>query len=299
MFSRCHLYRLRSIHALANRIGRRLDRLQSLATEKPYRVYKLRSTGRIVEEPSQELQSLHRQFHRYFTKIQTPNYLYSSVKGKSYVMNAQRHVNDYNLIKIDIKSFYPSTSKKRIFHFFNKDLQCARDVSGLLADLVSFNGHLPTGSSVSPMLSFLCYRDMFDAIYRVAEESGATMTCYVDYIVLSGPGVNRNMMHSLVGIIMKYGLRAHKLKFYEHDRSKMVTGVVVTSKGISLPYSRWRKIKNDLKCVASTPEGPELDAALTRAISRLNEAGQIETKCIRMAGALVQKRRRIAHIAGS
>jgi RNA-directed DNA polymerase len=89
---RCHLFRIRTPHALAKRLGWELNKLDVLAADGGYRVFKLKDSGRVVQEPGKALQSLHRQIHRYLSRIEVPAYLHSAVKGRSYISNATSHV---------------------------------------------------------------------------------------------------------------------------------------------------------------------------------------------------------------
>src|SRR5258705_185981 len=83
----------------------------------------------------------------------TPEFLHSAIKGRSYVTNASEHGPNAPTIKVDIRRFYPSIRAAAVFHFFRDHMQCAEDVAGILTKLLTVDGHLPTGSSASPILS--------------------------------------------------------------------------------------------------------------------------------------------------
>ena len=139
----CHLYGIRSIHALAKRLGWNLDKLESLAADGGYRVYPLNPSGRMVQEPSAVLQKLHRSIHKYLSRVDVPTYLHSAVKGHSYLTNAKVHTNCDSLIKIDIKKFFPSVPQRLVKNFFYDTLNCEVDVAGLLANLLlCLQGHV-------------------------------------------------------------------------------------------------------------------------------------------------------------
>jgi hypothetical protein len=280
---RCHLYGIKSIHALALRLGWPLNKLESLASEKKYAVYPHPKTGRIIEQPNDALQSLHRQFHKYFARVEVPDYLHSVVKGRSYLTNAEAHVGHNSLIKIDIEKFYKKVSQHKIMHFFRDDLKCAPDVSGLLANLICYNQHLPTGSAVSPIISFFAYKGMFDKLESLAIANELRMTCYVDDITMSGTNASINILREARSIIFREGLSAHKDRYFSELSPKVVTGVIVTAFGVSLPSSRWRKINdaaNAIKACSTDAERLELYPPL---ISRLYEATQIEPRCRKLA----------------
>src|SRR5258708_38498182 len=88
-------------------------------------------------------------------------------------------------IKIDVKKFFPSVSRVVIFNFFAGPLKCRRDVAGRLADILTFDAHLATGSAASPIIAYYSFKPMFDEIAQFAVSLGLVMTCYVAYTALS------------------------------------------------------------------------------------------------------------------
>lgn len=274
----CHLFGIKSPHALAKRLGWKLDKLISVSKDGKYRVYPHKETGRIIQEPSPMLQGLHRQLHRYLARISTPDYLHSSVKGRSYITNASKHVGNHPLIKIDIAKFYPSVPQYKVMHFFRDVMKCAPDVAGLLAKLTCYNAHLPTGSAISPILSFYTFRHLFDEIHSIALQHNLVMTCYVDDITLSGSAASRTVLAKIRTCIFRHGLRAHKDKYYRAGMSKKVTGVSVNQK-ISIPFDRWKKIQTGVKLLKKSTSTGEKLKLYPIVVSRFYEASQIETYC--------------------
>lgn len=276
---RCHLYGIRSPHALAKRLGWDLNELNSLADNGCYRVYTHTETGREIQEPGNKLQSLHRQLHKYLSRVEVPDYLHSTVKGRSYISNARAHVGNDNLLKIDIAKFYQSVPQHKVMHFFRDVMSCAPDVAGLLANLICYRGMLATGSSISPLISYFSYRSLFNDLASIALHHNLTMTCYVDDITMSGFHVSREILHKVRLTIFKAGLRAHKAHLFIGKRAKIVTGVVVNKNEICLPNSRWRKIKNTKREIRNCADKNEKIKTYIRLISSLYEAAQIEPQC--------------------
>src|SRR5262245_51773903 len=65
-------------------------------------------------------------------------------------------------VKLDVKKFFPSVSRAVIFRFFEGPLKCRRDVAGLLADILTYKSHLPTGGAASPIIAYYSFKEMFD-----------------------------------------------------------------------------------------------------------------------------------------
>lgn len=276
---RSHLYRVRSIHLLAKKLGYTVRDLERLANNAKYRVFNLKNSGRLVEEPPPVLQALHRRIHRYLAKIEVPEYLHSAVKGRSYITNAKAHIGCGSMVKIDVKKFFPSVPQHRVMHFFRDTMDCAPDVSGLLANLLCRKGRLPTGSAASPIISYYSFKGMFDEIERLCAANRLTMTCYVDDITISGSGANRALLHDVRCVITRYGLASHKAKFFDQSRPKEVTGVIVKGNGIDLPFSRWKAIKESIREVKKADSDQARLALYPALISRLHEASQIDPSC--------------------
>lgn len=276
---RCHLFGIRSPHALAKRLGWELDKLDALAADGDYRVFNHKKTGRTIQEPGKALQSLHRQLHRYLVRIEAPDYLHSAMKGRSYLSNAKAHIGAGSLMKIDIAKFYQSVPQHKVMHFFRDTLSCAPDVAGLLANLICYDGKLATGSSVSPIISYYAFKNLFDGLADLAMKHGLTMTCYVDDITMSGANASRAVLHEARTMIFRAGLRAHKDRQFAAESPKIVTGVVVGERGISLPFSRWQKIQAATRELAACKETEEQLRLYPRLVSRLYEAAQIDPRC--------------------
>lgn len=278
-----HLYGINSIHLLAKKLGFSVADLERFAAHSKYRVFNLKASGRLVEEPPPILQSLHRKIHRYLSRIDAPNYLHSAIRGRSYITNASAHIGAGPMIKIDVKKFYPSVPHHKVMHFFRDHLSCAKDVSGLLANLLCKDGRLPTGGAASPIISYYSFKNMFDAIADFCAEKKLVMTCYVDDLTVSGLGANREVLHEIRLIMLKFGLSSHKAKFFQPSRSKIVTGVIVRGNRIDLPFSRWKAIRASEKQLAAASSDVERMSLYPALISRLHEAAQINPSCRRLA----------------
>lgn len=274
-----HLYGVRSIHLVAKKLGFSVADLERLANEAKYRVFNLKETGRLVEEPPPVLQALHRKIHRYLSRIEVPEYLHSAVKGRSYISNAESHIGVGSMVKIDVKKFFPSVPQYRVMHFFRDRMNCASDVAGLLANILCRKGRLPTGSSASPIISYYSYKGMFDEIEQLCKAHHLTMTCYVDDITISGQRANRSLLNDVRQIISKHGLSSHKVKFFDACRPKTVTGVVVKENRIDLPFSRWKAIKRSIRELDQADSDKGKLTLYPALISRLYEAAQIDAGC--------------------
>lgn len=277
--NQCRLYKVSSPLDLAARLKVSLSALEALATGVGnYNIYDIEQKGkkRTVQVPRPALQRLHARIHQFLSRIETPDYLHSAIKGRSYLSNARAHLNNESLVKVDVKKFFQSVPKAAVFKFFNETMKCAPHVSGLLANLLTVNGHLPTGSSSSPIVSYYAYKDMFDGIETLVEAKGLKMTCYVDDITISGAGATPKLSHEVRQLIASTGLKSHKTKFFPAQRVKIVTGVAIVRGQAQLPNKRHLAIKTGYDALQAASSVDEKLNILKVLISRVHEAAQID-----------------------
>ena len=104
-------------------------------------------------------------------------------------------------------------------------MRCRGDVAMLLAKALTVDGHLPTGSPASPILSYYAHKGMFDGIADLAARRGLKFTVYVDDMCLSGEGATRATLYEVRGLIAKAKLKSHKCRFFPAGKPRVVTGV--------------------------------------------------------------------------
>ncbi|EPO0025961.1 reverse transcriptase family protein [Vibrio alginolyticus] len=162
-------------------------------------------------------------------RIDTPDYLHSGKKGVSNVTNAEAHIDSHNVLTTDIRSFFPSTTRRMVFSFFYGVMKCAPDVADLLADLCTIHSHIPTGSRLSMPLAFWANHTMFNELNELSIKHNVKMTVYVDDLTFSGKEVNRLFSSCARRIISKYDhcMHPNKTKLYSATSPKLITGVVV------------------------------------------------------------------------
>jgi hypothetical protein len=162
-----------------------------------------------------------------------------------------------------------------------------------LANLLTFDRHLATGSSASPILSYYAYKDMFDEVAALAARWGAVMTCYVDDIAISGNRVTPSVLHEARKIISRHGLKGHKAKFFSASRTKIITGVALVNGVPKLPNRRHQKISELFERLHSASSPPEKERITVHLLSRLHEAAQIDPTWRARAYNLQAERNRV------
>lgn len=245
-------YKLRNRRKLAALLGMKLSDLESIAAgDENYRIWPLENeTGktRIIEEPKQHTKLLHIRIFNLLSRIETPDYLHSGVKTKSYITNAKAHLDGDRLITLDVRKFFPSTKGWHVFHFFTSTMKCSRDVAGLLVKLTTVNGHLPTGSCISQSLAFWAHIEMFDEIQAVAIKNNLVFTVYVDDLTISGRKATKRVLHEIRTILASRALKSHPKKesVYMGNEARSVTGSIICDNQLRLPNAKHKRIHEEL-----------------------------------------------------
>ncbi|MFK3559243.1 reverse transcriptase family protein [Pasteurella multocida] len=195
--------------------------------------------NRLIEVPLRTLYAIHNRIASLLARITPPDYLYSGIKNKSYITNAQQHLDSDVILTTDITAFFPSTTKEKIFWFFKDKMQCSTKIANHLAELCTIDGHLPTGSQISMPLAYWVNANMFDELNRLAKENELKMTVYVDDVTFSGARIPKEFKFLVERTIKKYrhSIKLEKTKLYKSQSAKEVTGLILKD-GKLLPSNR-------------------------------------------------------------
>ncbi|HEX7966213.1 MAG TPA: reverse transcriptase family protein [Gammaproteobacteria bacterium] len=178
------------------------------------------------------------------------------------------------VVKIDIKKFYPSTTSLHIYKYFHEEMLCSSDVAGLITKLLTYDNHIPTGSCVSQQIAFLVHKGMFDEMQALSIHHGITMTCYVDDITFSASDIPAAFLNDIKKIIRKTGLKHHKERRYTKIRPKLITGVIVTDTGIRVRNKLLMKIHDGFESLRAAVKSGE-EVKLDSLLGRINAANEI------------------------
>lgn len=286
------LYNITTKKRLEERLQKPVADLEALADDSNYRVFFLeKSNGkkREIQAPTLVLDVVQTRIASLLVRVAMPDYVHSGVKGRSNVTNAKVHVGDHPVLAMDIRNFYPSISKKSIYHFFHSTMKAAPDVAGILAELCSYHDHIPTGSRLSMPLSFWANHSMYGELQSLCDSQGVTMSSYVDDLTFSGPSVNQLFERNVTRIVSNADLTIHpdKTRLYRRDQAKLITGVIVGTDGVTVRNKHHKAIYTLFNEIKLANSEKELKAIHEELLGRLNAAGQIDPAFKQRAKTLV------------
>ncbi len=181
-------------------------------------------------KPEKRLKKIQKQICKLLTRIETPEWLHSGKKGRSYLTNAESHQEGKYIRKMDISAFYESTRKADVYRMFMNTFLMADDIAKLMTYLVTYEGIIPTGCPTSLIVAFWTYKEMFEEINTVALKYGCIFTLYVDDMTFSSQRPIPRQMHDEVERILKrykFISKRSKDRYYQGKESKVITGVVI------------------------------------------------------------------------
>ncbi|HEX4277309.1 MAG TPA: reverse transcriptase family protein [Bryobacteraceae bacterium] len=275
------LYRLESKKKLAELLGIDVPNLIALTRQREsYRVFTTHENGkaRVIEEPQGQLKLVHARLFTLLSRVQPPVYLHSGVKGRSYVSNAREHVGRGRVLKTDISKFYPSTTHRQVFVGFLREFRCKGDIAKILADLCTYQEHVPTGSAISMPMAFLAHKQAFDALYVRMLRDNVVLTVYVDDITLSGAGLMRWHLCPIKKTFSSTGMRVHKNRFFSEGPAA-ITGTIVKGDKLRLPNRRHQRIAEGIHTLGAEPSRSERQILSAKLIGQVHEAASVDEDC--------------------
>lgn len=302
-FNQCALYKMISKKKLCEMLYVELKELKDLLrVDDNYLVFSYESKPiipheqfvkkpRTIQALKEPLKTIHKRIFKLLKNIDVPSYLHSAVKCRSYRSNAESHINSLFLHKVDIKKFYQSISEKKVFEFFYNTLRCSEDVSILLSKICCWKNMLPTGSPLSPILSFLVNMRMFDRLYAYARLNELRMTVYIDDITFSGEIITKMNIFEIDKIIINNGYRPHKKNLSLPNNKKIVTGLILEASNTNIPPVRRLKVRKLIE-YAQKAKLKKLTQIIESLIGYKSEATQFDRNYAHFIKARVSKLKR-------
>lgn len=161
--------------------------------------------------------------------------------------NAILHLNQDELLKIDIKDFFSSIKINRVISLFYR-LGYTYSLSVYLAAICCYRGYLPQGASTSPMLSNIIAGVLDIRLLALAEKFELNYSRYADDITFSGKKIPKKFVYYCYSILQEEGFEPNKKKtFYKQAKKrKIVTGICVTGDRVRIPKSYRRKFRQEI-----------------------------------------------------
>lgn len=167
-------------------------------------------------------------------------------KGSPLVQCAERHRNNLYILKMDLKNFFPSIKKDKVYYQFLQ-LGYNSNASNLLTNICTFNNRLPQGAVTSPYLAnLICYK-MDVRIATYCNKRDIAYTRYADDLVFSCD--NRDMLRKIyrkINMIVEaegFIVNQKKTRFLSPYVHKKVIGVTVNDGVLKAPKEMKKMVR--------------------------------------------------------
>ena len=166
---------------------------------------------------------------------------------KSILTNAKVHLSAQNLLKLDLKDFFPSITKERIIKLFCR-IGYPPNVSCYLASICCYDDALPQGAATSPYLSNIIAKPMDARLYGLAQSFNLKYTRYADDLSFSGDRISIKTVEIIKEIIYEEGFIVNDEKTFlcRSEGRKIVTGISITGNEPKVPKKYKRKLRQEL-----------------------------------------------------
>lgn len=234
-------------------LGRTSSYLNSVtfSPESHYRNFKMkkRSGGyRDIDVPYPAL--LECQYWIYeniLSKIKLNYCVHGFAKKKSIVTNAKIHLNQPELLKIDLEKFFPSISKNRVIAMFYR-LGYPSEVAFYLASICCLDECLPQGAPTSPTISNIIAIRLDNRIFAFAKKFELKYTRYADDLAISGDKLPVKFIDYITKIIEDEGFKVNtsKTQLYNKKGKRILTGVSISTDKLKAPKEYKRKLFQEI-----------------------------------------------------
>lgn len=169
-------------------------------------------------------------------------------QGNSYGIkkNAELHKYDLYILKIDLKDFFHSINRTKVFYLF-KGIGYNNLACNILTNLCTYEDRLPQGAITSPAISNLVCKKLDYRLSGVASKRGISYTRYADdmYFSCDDEVLLRKTQNMIYEIIKDEGfiINNKKIKFMGPHSKKIITGLIINDSKVIVPREIKRKVR--------------------------------------------------------
>lgn len=179
-------------------------------------------------------------------KVRLSKYTFGFVKNRSIIDNATQHIGSKDVLKVDIKDFFPSISERRVISIF-RQLGYTKTVSYYLARFCTLNGCLPQGGACSPYLCNIVSNKMDSRLGAYCANNHLVFTRYADDICVSGERIEFSTVATIRRIFESEGFHMNEGKTVLMTRGKkVITGISVMDGKLAAQRTYKRQIRKEM-----------------------------------------------------
>jgi RNA-directed DNA polymerase len=209
---------------------------------------KKNKTPRHIEDPCDPLKDIQRSLNKYLQAgyyYHRPRSVYgfcishSGEPERNIVSHARQHIGHPYLLNVDLLDFFHQISTQQVHGIYETYYPHMQpQLTATLAALCAYRHRLPMGAPTSPVLSNYACITMDAEMEQWARVAGITYTRFADDMSFSAlQPIAHTDVSMIRQIITQYHLviNEDKVKHYQPDDPRLVTGIKVLPDSITLP----------------------------------------------------------------
>ena len=188
---------------------------------------------RTIYEPSITLKHIQRQILTNILNNKTiSQYAKAYHKGISLKENAIVHLKQKQILKLDIKDFFPSIKFYHVYKSCFPIEYFPKEIGMLLTYLCTYEDYLPQGAPTSSYISNLVLKNFDEELGTWCTNNKINYTRYSDDLTFSGDFGCTVVIKKVNQLLKPYNLKLNeaKTKVIKNSRAQIVTGLVVNQK---------------------------------------------------------------------
>ena len=232
------------------------------------------------------------------SKIKQPSLSHGFSRKRSIITNAMMHLNQKNVLNIDLESFFDSFNFGRVRGFFIKNNHFKLDphIATVIAQIACYDNKLPQGSPCSPVITNLITHSLDIRLASLAKKYSCTYSRYADDITFStrksvfpGQIMRQEDRVYVAGKKLKseikrsgFSINDKKTRIQYKDSRQDVTGLVVNHKP-NVKKEYWRTVRSQCHSLFKTGvftkrlgDGNFVDGNINELEGQLNFIDQVD-----------------------
>jgi RNA-directed DNA polymerase len=223
--------------------------LRGDALYRPYDAPKKGGSGtRRIDNPSERLKLVQaRIYTRLLKHVPLPTFMFGGVPEKSIRDNAEPHVRQPWVVRVDLERFFPSVNTQHVANVWRRHFQTGRKTTELLTRLTTFSGHLPQGAPTSTSLANLILAPALNEFSSLPSSDGLRLSDWVDDISVSGRTAPETI-EALAKTLARHGFRMARSKTrVMHAGQRQETPGVIVNRKPSVGPTRKRMLRDAMR----------------------------------------------------
>ena len=221
--------------------------------DKHYKTYTIpkKSGGlRTICQPSKKLKGLQSWILvNILNKLKVSSSCKGFERGSSTADNAEPHKTANAILTLDLKDFFPTIKRNKVYSIFKSVGYNAR-ISSILTNFCTFEGALPQGSPCSPKLANLSAWSLDVRVQGYVGKRGITYTRYADDLSFSAlsPSKVVRIIPMIKSIIKdeNFEVNPAKTRIAGSARAKKITGLIIANDSFGIGRQKYKELRSKI-----------------------------------------------------